>query len=153
MFSRIALLAGSAAVVTAVAVPPAAAVEAPTTSEFVRVQFDASAAGACNFWFSGPSLDPSSTPYRITGNATVVSTRVIASTTIRCRLRHASTKSQVGTPLVRALPLNNSAVAGDILVTSFGPFEICTFIDAVFSDNGARFNPLNVESCRPLVRV
>ncbi len=119
----------------------------------MQVKAGTSAVGACNFWFSGPSLDPSSTPYRITGTATIVSTRVVASTTVRCRLRLASTKEQVGAALVRALPLNNSAVAGDVSVTSFGPFEICTFIDAVFSDDGSRFNPSNIEYCRPLTRI
>jgi hypothetical protein len=144
---------GIAAAALAVGSTPATALEAPTTAEFVHIDPDTSVVGACNFWFSGPSLDPSSTPYRITGNATIVSARVIASTTIRCRLRLASTKAAHGTPLVRALPLNNSAVAGDINVTSFGPFELCTFIDAVFSDDGSRFNTTNTEHCRPVSRI
>ena len=132
---------------------PASAVDAPSTAEFIDISPTTSVIGACNFLFSGPSLDPASTPYRITGNATIVSTRVIASTTIRCRLRLASTKVQVGAALARALPLNNSAVAGDVNVSSFGPFELCTMIDAVYSDNGSRYNPVNTEYCRPLTRI
>jgi hypothetical protein len=133
---------------------PATAYDAPGSSDFIQISTGTSAIGACNFLFSGPSLDPSSTPYRITGNATIVSGRVVASTTIRCRLRLATgTKPQVGAALARALPLNNSVVAGDVNVSSFGPFELCTLIDAVFSDDGSRYNPGNTEYCRPLTRV
>lgn len=148
-----AILAGGVAVASAAVATPAAAVDLPGSAEFVQISPSTSAIGACNFLFSGPSLDPSSTPYRIEGTATIVSARVIASTTIRCRLRLASTKAQVGGTLARALPLNNSAVVGDVNVSSFGPFEICTLIDAVYSDNGDRYNPANVEYCRPLTRI
>jgi hypothetical protein len=148
--SIIAVLAAAAGIAAAA---PASALDAPGSSQYIQLDSSTSAVGACNYLFSGPSLDPSSSPYHITGNAMIVSRRVIASTTIRCRLRLASTKAQVGTPLARALPLNNSAVAGDITVVSFGPFEICTLVDAVFSDDGSRLNPTNAEQCRPLTQI
>lgn len=155
MFSRtIVALVGVASVAAVGSVPPAAALDAPTTAEFVMVKGGDSAVGACSFLLSGPSLDPSSTPYRLVGHATVLSTRVVASTSLRCRLRLASVagQPQVGAPLAQALPGNSSAVAGDVTVSSFGPFLICTMIDATFSDT-SRFNPTQAERCRPLARI
>lgn len=155
MFSRTKFAVAVAAAVAAVgSVTPAQAFDGPTTSEFFMVKGTDSAVGACSFLASGPSLDPSSTPYRLVGNATVVSARVVVSTSLRCRLRlaHVAGQPQVGVALAQALPGNTSAVAGDITVSSFGPFLICTMIDATFSDT-SRFNPAQVEQCRPLVRV
>jgi hypothetical protein len=132
---------------------PATAMDGPSVAEFVQVAGTTTAAGACNFLASGPSLDPSSTPYHLVGTATVVSPRVVVSTSLRCRLRLATgSRPQVGGALARALPLYTSAVAGDIDVASFGPFEICTYVDAVFEDT-SHLNPAGIEACRPLTRI
>lgn len=147
-------LVALAAVAALGSIAPAGAIDAPTTSEFVMAKGSDTAVGACSFLLSGPSLDPSSTPYRLVGNATIVSARVVVSTSLRCRLRLANVagQPQVGNSLAQALPGNSSVVAGDVTVSSFGPFLICTMIDATFSDT-SRFNPVQTERCRPLVRV
>lgn len=111
-----------------------------------------SAVGACNFLFSGPSLDPSSSPYHVEGNATIISTKVVVSTSIRCRMKLATTGAQVGGVLRQALPSNSSVVAGDIHVSSFGPFLICTMVNATFSDT-TEYNPTEAEQCRPMTRI
>jgi hypothetical protein len=155
MFTRthLCILAAFTVASGILAAGPASAVDGPATSEFVKTWGGSTAVGACNFLLSGPSLDPGSTPYRLVGTATIVSSRVVASTSLRCRLRLTTgTKPQVGNALVRALPLNDSAVAGDVNVSSFGPFEICTYIDAVFDDT-SHLNTTNTETCRPLTRI
>lgn len=153
MFSRSKVVAAVIAAGAALSTAPAQAYDAPGTSPFIDIRPDESAIGACNFLFSGPSLDPSSTPFRIEGSATVTSSRkVVVSTSIRCRLKLASSGAQVGGVLQRALPGNTTAVAGDIHVSSFGPFLICTFIDAVFDDT-SHFNNTNDERCQPLQRI
>lgn len=131
---------------------PAQAYDAPSVAPWLDIKPDTSAVGACNFLFSGPSLDPSSSPYHIEGNATVISTKVVVSTSIRCRMKLASNGSQVGNVLRQALPSNSTAVAGDINVSSFGPFLICTMVNATFSDT-SEYNPTEAEQCRPMTRI
>jgi hypothetical protein len=130
----------------------AATLYAPTSS--VQAYSNAAgdtALGACNFLLSGPSTDPSFTPFRIEGNATILANQVVVSTSLRCRLRTADRyHTQVGDTLTRALPGNTSALEGDIAVNTFAPLQICTMANAVFTDT-SELNPGHVETCRDLV--
>lgn len=146
-----ALLAGGTLILS---VAPAQAVDGPSIAPYVDSNIGSGALGACSFIASGPSLDPSSNPYHVVGTGTITSTRTVVSTSIRCRLRLANVTGnpQHGNTLAQALPGNTTAVAGDIGVTSFGPFLICTMISGVFSDT-SQYNAAQTEQCRPLTRI
>lgn len=152
-----ALLAGGALCLSAA---PSQAIDGPSVAPFLDVPDTAPGAvgtgaiGACSFLASGPSLDPTSNPYHVVGTGTITSTKVVVSTSIRCRLRLANVSGnpQHGITLAQALPGNSSAVAGDINVTSFGPFLICTMVSGTYSDT-TRYNPTEAEQCRPLTRI
>ena len=155
MFSRTQLLASAAlAVACGLSAVPAQAYDTVSIAPYLLTTPSGSATGACSFLLSGPSLDPSFTPYRIAGSGTVVANKVVVSTSIRCRIRMANVTGnpQHGGTLQRALPGNTTAVAGDVNVTSFGPFLICTMVDAVFEDT-SRLNPEQIEQCRPMTRL
>lgn len=139
------------AAVPVLAASPAAANDLATPSPFVILRPDTYSAASCDFLFSGPSFDPARTPYHLEGSAVVVSRKVVVSTSLRCRLRlkDVTGKPQVGQTLARAVSGSVATVAGDVLVDRAGPFEICTWFDAVFSDT-TRLNPDGVEVCRPL---
>lgn len=131
----------------------AATLYAPTTAVSVIQRGTDTALGACNFLVKGPSTDPSSNPYRVEGNATIESTRVVASTSIVCYLRRAAYPfSQVGSKLQAALPSNTAVVAGAIEVNTFANLQICTVVDATFSDN-SHLNPTGRPDCRALTGV
>lgn len=151
-FVKRALAASVAAAALVVASSsPASAVDAPSSSPVVQPTFGGQVVGACNFLFSGPSLDPSSTPFHIEGNAAYVGTRTVASTELACALRKASTNVEIGR-LTLHLPGNTSAVAGSIAVSDFGPFLICTMINVHFT-SGDESNPAESFVCRPLTRI
>lgn len=146
---RTVLAAPLVAAVAVVSVPlPATALgDAITLAEMVVNQGDTQAAGACSFVASGPSLDPSSTPFHLVGYATVRSSKVVVSTSIRCRIRRQADHTQVGAALKQAAPGSSVSVVGDVRVDADGPYEICTWIDAVFADT-SQLNPAGLEQCR-----
>jgi hypothetical protein len=132
---------------------PAHALYAPAIAPFLDTRGGDTAAGACSFLLSGPSLSPSSTPFHVVGTGTIESTRVVVSTSIRCKIVHHSTGAQVGGVLQQALFGNSSATAGDINVSDLSAaYDICTMIDAVYSDT-SHFNPGEVYQCRPLQSI
>ena len=102
----------------------------------------------CTVKPSGLSLDASSNPYYVAGVATVISSQVPVSIALRCRLRYASSGSQVGAAQQLAMAGNTVAVAGVIPVSTVGPFKICTSVSVVFSDS-SRID--TSESCLPVV--
>lgn len=106
--------------------------------------------GACNFLFSGPSTSPTSTPFHIEGQASVTTTRVVTSVELSCQLRLVN-DTVLGT-LTRNLAGYSSAVAGDINVSSFGPFKICTMVNVHF-ENGQESNPSEFYDCQPLQSI
>ena len=161
----------AAALVLGTTAPAHAAAWAPTSATQVRTAEDdgswssdptpdlstgvptaaGSTVGACNFLFSGPSLNPSTTPFRIVGTASYAGSKIAASTELSCSLREAATYAEIGR-LTLQLSGPSSAVAGDIAVASFGPYYICTMVNVHFTD-GTESNPSELPTCRPLVSV
>lgn len=133
------------------ATPAHALGDLATPGTYVITTPDAQAVGSCSFLFSGPSLNPSSTPYHVVGYVTVKSAKPVASTSIRCRLRlsYVSGRPQVGQTLAQAAPGSSTSVVGDITVNTSERLEICTWVDATFFDT-TRLNASNTEACRLL---
>ncbi|HEX8004615.1 MAG TPA: hypothetical protein VF519_18165 [Mycobacteriales bacterium] len=170
-FRRIGTVLVSMAAASAAAVAmatPSHAVMAPTTALQIRnlgdsgesaiaigaidpsVSVPNTSIGACNFLFSGPSTSPSSTPFHIEGQASVTTTRLVTSVELSCRLT-TTTGTNLGT-LTRNLAGYSSAVAGDINVSTFGPFYICTMVNVHF-ENGDESNPNEYYTCQPLQSI
>lgn len=130
---------------------PASANTLPGSSEDTQTTTFGVLNAVCNFLFSGPSLDPSSTPFRIDGVAAYTGAQVAAATTISCRLRKNVDDSLVGA-ITMSTPGPASNVFGSIPVNTFGPFKICTMANVLFTD-GSETNPSRLEKCRALVTV
>lgn len=152
-------MAAASAAAVAFATPSQAAL-APTTAiqitqleaddSFAAIRLPGTSVGACNFLFSGPSTSPSYTPFHIEGQASVATTRLVTSVELSCELR-TSSGSSLGR-LTRNTPGTASAVAGDVNVSSFGPFLICTMVNVNYTDGGES-NPSENFTCQPLQSI
>lgn len=156
-------VAAASAAAIAFATPSQAAVLAPTTAlQIQQLNSDGPAIGslgsvavgtsigACNFLFSGPSTSPTYTPFRIEGQASAATTRLVASVELSCQLR--TTAGSVLGTLTRNTPGTASAVAGDINVSTFGPFVICTMVNVHYQDGGESNNS-ETYLCQPLQSI
>ena len=157
--TAVAVAAVSTVAVVAAAGTAQAAVFTPTTAiqitELRGTDAIGSAAigtsvGACNFLFSGPSTSPNYTPFRIEGQASAATTRLVASVELSCQLRTWG-GTTLGT-LTRNAPGYASAVAGDINVSVPGPFSICTMVNVNYQDGGES-NPSEYYTCQALQGV
>lgn len=123
--------------------PIQSVVTAPTT----RTSSGSTVHGACEVAFSGPSTQPSSTPFHVVGYAAVVTAEPVVATMIRCRLLD-SAGTTLGT-VATAMPGKVVATTGDVDVATFGPYSICTMVVAYYA-TGMESNPDRLETCRPV---
>jgi hypothetical protein len=152
-------MAAASAAAVAFATPSQAALAPTTAVQITQINADpaigavrlpGTSVGSCNFLFSGPSTSPSYTPFHIEGQASVVTTRIVTSVELSCELR-TSSGGYLGR-LTRNLAGYASAVAGDVNVSSFGPFLICTMTNVHF-ENGDESNPNENFVCQPLQSI